>query len=211
MAKRKSKKRRKFDVRDENEFEEIEFTNSDGFTVILGGLAPLDIQAVINSVEQPEKPTYDAELAGGGIETLYHDEESIKGDPEAEKLWAAYEEKQTEAGILVTEKVINTVLLDGVTLPEELPIPMSRWISRQKLKGVEFPKDENGNDDADSVELAFKTAYVVKHSTDATNLLELVMELTGVSKEVLDEAKESFPDQVEPDASDGRGDTTTET
>lgn len=98
--------------------------------------------------EPIDPPTYEAELAGGGTQVFPHDENSVKGNPEAEALWI----KHTEALQRMNAEIATIkshIILGAVKL--ELPADES-WIRRQKRQNIEVPAKPTDETDMDAQE-----------------------------------------------------------
>jgi hypothetical protein len=191
------------------------YTASSGLEVILTGLPPLVPQRIDASIEYPEKPTYEVETASGDIEHYEHDEDSIKGDPEAEEAWAAYEEDLNEAETELTEKLLYSVLLESVEL-KDYEKKFADWKRKQKLLEIDIaepsdPEDEESVRQAEEEnKFYFMQTEVFHDADDIGEVLTIVMSLTGVSVEDLASARDSFPGEVESEPPAGNGDTTGE-
>src|SRR5690606_1149115 len=80
-----------------NEGDASAFTTAGGIVIPLRPIPPMLMQKVYNAVPIPAPPTYEVEIAGGGTQLFQHDEESVQGDPEAERAWREYKEAVAEA------------------------------------------------------------------------------------------------------------------
>lgn len=162
-----------------------EFTNSIGNKFILQGLPPLTMPSLMESISFPNKPTYSITTATGEIETHEHDETTLQ-TPEDYDAWSKYEEDKQKAEQELSNRMLNCILIEGVTLPEG--IDFTRWEKRQKLMGLSIPEDE------EEKLLQYKKNEVIRSADDIRELMRLVMELTGVTQEVVELTKKSFPD-----------------
>lgn len=176
---------------------ELEFER-DGYKIILRGMPPLVPERVASSVEMPEVPTYEVETADGSIEVWEHDETTLT-TPEDHEAWNKYQKKLAEAETLVTERLLRAILLESVEVEVDSDT-LERFRRRQELIGLEPPKDE------EELLLYFKETMVLRTTEDVQDLLDVVLELTGVSRKEIDALKASFPDNVESDTSADAGD-----
>lgn len=176
------------------------FVNSKGFKVVLHGIPPLEVPLLYNSVRQPDIPTYTIETAGGGSETHKHEVDPSKGintlvTDEDKENWARYLDEKQQVDNELADRIATAALIDGIDIDQDaLKAEYPRWEKRMLMKGLKVPED------AEEKELLFKRTFVIASTTDLKNLVSDVMELTGVSQELIDSTKASFPDSVESGA-----------
>jgi hypothetical protein len=164
------------------------FTNSVGETFVLHGLPPLAIPKLAEGIKFPTKPTYTITTATGDIETHEHDATSLSSD-EDKKAWAEYISKDAMADAELSSKMLTYVLVEGIVI-DEIP-NLDRWLKRQKLVGIEVPED------TEERILLYKQTAVIRSTDDIQNIMQTVMNLTGVSEEAIAMARSSFPDIME--------------
>jgi hypothetical protein len=169
-----------------------EFTNSIGITVTLKGVPPLLVPRIQKSIKFPEKPTYTVKLVTGDEQTFEHDEKSLT-TPEDKAAWEKYIEDQKTDEQELSQKTMNAILVEGVSL-DETKLDLVRWKKRQEMIGVPV------SDDVEEMLQHYKETEVVKNNADMRHIMERVMAITGVSKESIEAAKASFPGDVEPEA-----------
>jgi hypothetical protein len=163
------------------------YTLSNGMKVKLNKVSPTLIQKAMNSVEMPDRPTYEASTLSGRVEVHYLDEVSAQDDPKDMGQWRAYREalegKQGEQN----QRVMNAIFLKGTSfdLPKD-----DEWLEDLEIIGIidDIPRRESER----------KLLYL-QTQTDQEDLVELltsIMKLTGVDEEVIQEMEDSFPDPV---------------
>lgn len=173
------------------------FVASSGLEVTLKGLPPLTPNRLNQSIEYPQKPTYEVPTVAGDVEIYEHDETTLHTD-EDRQAWEEYLVAQDAAETLLTEKLLYAVLLECVEL-HDYEEKLSAWKRRQKLMGIDLSEDEDEN------KFYFMQTEVFRDADDIGEILTIVMGLTGVSVEDLAEARNSFPSEVEPESPDRSG------
>lgn len=167
---------------------EATWTTSKGITITLHGVPPLMIPRIAGSVKYPSKPTYTITLPGGATETHEYDTESIKtAPPEDVTAWEQYLTDLDAAGKLRVARMFTAILMEGVEV-DPSPEALVRWKKRQSMIGIEVSDDEE-----EAME-QYKETAVIGTNDDMQYIFKRVMELTGVTQEVLDQASATFPD-----------------
>lgn len=185
--------------KDEDRERSRPYTSSSDLEVILHGLPPLVPQRLDASVAYPDKPTYEVETASGDVEKYEHDKDSLE-TPEDEEAWQQYLDDMAEAETELTEKLLYAILVESVEL-KDYKDHFDRWKKKQKFMKLELSEDEDEN------KFHFMQIEVFRDADDIGEILTIVMGLTGVSVEDLADSRDSFPGEVEPEPSDGSGDT----
>ena len=170
------------------------WTSSGGVVVTLHGIPPLLVPRVVGSVQYPSKPTYTIALPGGATETHQHDEKSIEtGTDEEKAAWSKYEADLRVANGKRTERLLRAVLLEGVDVNID-EAKLRKWKKRQEIMGIEIPED------AEDLMEVYKETVLIGNVNDMAYIFKRVMELTGVTQEVLDETAATFPDRMESES-----------
>jgi len=167
----------------QDEQQEDIFTTSLGVRIPVRPISPTLFNRVMHSVKTPDPPTYEVEIAGGGTQTFAHDEDSIKGDPEAEKVWREYIEATNQAEAERNLRVLRLVILKGTAL--EMPKD-DEWSELQTYLGLAVPEDP--------VEryIHYLETEALGDQDDISGLMAAVGRAMGVSQEEIDQSVESF-------------------
>jgi hypothetical protein len=134
----------------------------------------------------PEKPTYQIQAAGGAVETHEHDESTIKGDPEAEAAWAAWQESERQFQNEVNERKLRTFIVDCM----DFEINPS-WEAKAKAKRLKVPADEWER------KVFFAETEVLGNPQDYMEGMNRAAQLAGVSERDLKTVRDSFRRAVE--------------
>jgi len=123
-------------------------TTSKGKKVTVVGVSHMYFQRVQNSVEFPDKPTYDAETAGGAIEHHPIDQTVVddpSNTPEEKAEYAAklakYNVDYAAAQSIQSERINNFLFANGL----EIDIPLEEleeWIAELEFNGLQLPKSK---------------------------------------------------------------------
>lgn len=178
------------------------YTTTTGRTIMLSGMPPLAVQRIANSVDFPSVPTYTVELASGDTETHDHDETTLD-TPEDHAAWEKYIEEQDAADDKQTEMLLKAILVKGVEVKisdEEL----EEWLEELEVIGLELPKNKKDQ------QLAYLETEIIATTYDAQQIMEIVMELTGVSEEDIEDARDSFRDTMESAEETDNGEASTD-
>lgn len=173
------------------------FVTSKGFKVLLRGIPPLELPLLYNSIERPKPPTYTVEIAGGDTQTFQHEVDEEKGvstlvSDEDKKAWSDYIASRDMVDALLADRITTAALMDGIDISQEaLSNEYPRWEKRMQMKGLQVPEDPSEK------ELLFKRTFVVASASDLKNIVVEVLALSGVSQDLIDSTKASFPDNVE--------------
>lgn len=127
-------------------------------------------------------PTYDEPLMGGGVQTFQHDEKSLQTDADRES-WNIFQENSKKQVLHVNDMMMKFYILTGTVV--ELPTNQ-KWVKRQEFFGIELPTDEN--------ELLYHyiTTELLGDVSDLVDLVNCIMEASGIDKETMEAAKASF-------------------
>lgn len=166
------------------------YTTGDGRKIELRRIDPVFLQSVISSVKMPKKPTYEARTASGRVETHPLDAEAAKDNEEDQKKWDYYQEELARATTLQTEVSLRALFLEGTVRPKKDFVPAD-WQRRMRIIGIDLPKDD------DELWVTYLTFSL--DADDIVAMSTIIMRMTGVSEEIIQEAEGSFRDPVHPD------------
>lgn len=164
------------------------FVNSAGMSFKIQGLPPLMMSELSAGIVRPKKPTYTIVTVSGDVEVHDHDATTLTTD-EDKIAWETYLKDFKASESELSNRMLNCILIEGIDIPDETDF--TRWEKRQKLIGMPV------SEDLDEKILAYKKSTVIRSQSDIEKLMNMVMGLTGVSQEDIEEAKASFPDTVE--------------
>lgn len=167
------------------------FTTSTGIEVRILGLSQLLLDKTRTSVKFPDPPTYELETVAGKKEVHAHNETTLETD-EDKKAWADYQTALAEADRLQKDRLLKLILMKGieVDMPEEEGAD-DDWLAVQAFIGLEVPEDTLGK------RYDYITTEVISNPEDLAEIMQLVMEKSGVPKEALAEARASFRSAME--------------
>jgi len=141
--------------------------------------------ATVN-VAGPEPPTYTAVTAAGVEEVHPHDETTLETD-EDRRAWAEYLEQKRAAEQARQESLIRILFVKGI----EVNIPKNGWVEEQQFFGIDVPKNPL------ELKVHFISTEVLHSLDDMLALMGDIMELSGVSREAIEVASESFLGEME--------------
>lgn len=174
-----------------------EWTSTKGKTVHLTGIDPLIIDVIRASVSWPEEPTYEinTELVKGEVHTLTWDvanEEAAEGDPELAVEYKRQLDEYTRllktANTEFNTKLTKAVFDGGVIFIDETD---DEWADMQEFLGIGASKNKKQRK-YDRV-----VSTVIGCDEDLYDILQIVMEMTGVPRDALAEARDSFRGNAE--------------
>ena len=162
------------------------FTFSDGTEVKLRPVSKFMIDNLKANRHIPSPPSYVVKLAGGGEQTLLHDETTIKnGTPEELVAWREYiEVRDREAGEFANH-FFKLVVFEGVDI-DDAQIESGAWIRRHKFLGLTVPED-----------LTERRYYYImnellKDETDGGELMADILNISNVNVEAVKIIRDSF-------------------
>jgi hypothetical protein len=143
-------------------------------------------------------PTYKVTPVGGGEMLFEHDQESIKGDPEAEKAWNAYIDANRRLQAEIAQER-TTLLLSAVKI--ELPND-DTWLRRQKRRNIVVPERPLNTDDLDAMDEymeQLRSHYIMteilKTVEDSYGLFEKIIQISlagALTEEQISAASATF-------------------
>ncbi len=154
---------------------------STGLMVKVSPIPPMLLQKVMNSVDMPKRPTYEAKVGfGNRTEVWPMDEESAKDSPHGEVRWQYYEEETVAAQSIQNEKVTMAAFLFGT----ECEIPEDGWAVKQEYLGLDVPEDPDMR----------RAHYLATElpAEDIAGLMQAVMGQLQLPEELVADAEASF-------------------
>lgn len=168
----------------------VAFTTSRGVTVRLLKYTPLDDATFEDSVRAdwqaagrplPAKPTYTIVALGDVEEVHEHDPKTIKGNPEAEAAWAAWEKDETEFNQEVYSLRVRSYVIDFMEFDVR-----PEWLAKAKAKRLHVPEDEY------EAKVFWAQVEVWDGMADFFQAITLSAELAGVTGPKLEAVREAF-------------------
>lgn len=140
------------------------------------------LQKVMNSVEMPKRPTYEAKTLSGRVEVWPMDNESATQLDHGESRWSYYQEELSKAQNVLNERVMNVAFLYGT----EVKIPENGWAEMQVMIGMEVPPIEQME--------RRKAHYLATElsAEDVSGLMLALWRVIGTPEDVIAEAQGSF-------------------
>lgn len=148
------------------------YTSATGVTVIFKPLPPTIYNRIEIAYEReqprPTPPTYEVESMGEK-ETFAHTEDSVQGDPTAEKAWKVYQDRLSSWDGEVNKRLHRYAMLNCLVfdMPED-----DGWVRLQEASGMIVP--------ADPIEKRLhyiETVFIGSHQ-DVVNILAIPMQLS---------------------------------
>lgn len=166
---------------------EKDYVTGTGVTLHLTGISQLFIDSMRASVVYPDPPTYEAELPGGEKEIHFHDETTLETDEDHEK-WDAYKREYAKVDMEFRKKFTDAILIKGIDF--EYPDD-SEWIEESEFLGVKVPEEKFPR------KLHYIYNEAIAGPDDLAAIVQEVMELSQLPREVLDQARNSFRGALE--------------
>lgn len=183
------------------------FTTSQGVKIEITQVPPLLIDVVrlqaMEEKEVPPIPTYEVELADGTKLPYEHDKDSIVDPttPDSDrKLWAAYQAAKEAQQKHTSLKMMDLFMLKGTVIDEEV-INNGAWLDLQRYFRIKIP------DDPYDRKIHYLRTELLTTVDDIYGMMSDIVELSGIDKNILQAAKNSFRDNLrqEQDATNGTG------
>lgn len=172
-----------------------EFTTSRGVTVRVSAEPPLMRVGIKGAIENdwkekgwtlPERPTFEIKTAAGNTEVHEHDEITIKGNEEAEAVWAEWQAQTNKFNAEFRESSIRSVVLECVEFE-----PDPQWRAKNKARRVTIPADEFER------KLYYAYTEVFGHQEDYQAVMLISAELAGATEEQIAAIREAFLNPLE--------------
>jgi hypothetical protein len=167
--------------------QKIIYETGRGYKLELQAVSPFELEEIKATVPEVLPPTYEAKIAGGGIQTHYHDADSLKTEEE-HAAWDDYLARKRTADAERTKRVTLAMIEDGIA---NLPQPTEAWEAKRRKRGLEVP------DDPDEKMLKFLESEILGSLQDFMALQTNIMRAGGdVAEETISQIESSFRDLV---------------
>jgi len=163
---------------------DIFHTTRNGYKLKIKSIPPHLMDKASKSIEWPEIPMYETETAGGEIEYHPHDETTLE-TPEDKKAWADYQTALEKAQDDENERMMKVILLKGIDI-ELKGKKFEDWKEEQEYLGIELPTSKP------ALKVHYIETEILGDNEDIIEIMSKVIEASGVSPEVVQDAKESF-------------------
>lgn len=162
------------------------FVTSSGLKIKLKKVSPMLLQKVMNSIEMPKRPTYEAKTISGRVEVWPMDKESAEQMDHGQSRWDYYQEELSRAQNTLNDRVMNVAFLYGT----EVEIPENGWAEMQEMIGIDVPPVEQKE--------RRKAHYLVTelNAEDVSGLMLALWRVIGTPEDVISEAQNSFSSAV---------------
>lgn len=181
----------------DNAYEEVWYTTASGRTVKLRGVSPVLIEKVRVGYGKknppPQRPMYEAQKAGGDVELLPHDENTVE-TPEEKKALLDYEAAKAKYDKAINDRIMGLIAARGVVIPQE-EIDDPEWWVWQEQMGVEMPDKS----DPVAVRRHYLETELIGSPNDLAEILAQVMLISGVDQEVADTLRNLFRGNPQPE------------
>lgn len=166
-----------------------------GIVIRVSASPPLLQPALKSALEQewerigralPTRPTFVIKAAAGNEETHEHDEQTIKGNPEAEAAWKEWQEAKATFESELREQLIRSMVLDCVEFEID-----PRWDAKNKAKKVAVPEDEYER----KIFYAYTTVF--GEAGDYSAVMTISAELAGATEQQIVAVREAFRHPLE--------------
>lgn len=169
------------------------FVLSSGIEVELLPIDYIEINDIVESVQIPEKPTYETRTSRGRVEHHPLDDKVVEQSPEYKEVWQQWKVDYSNALREQSKRSTRAIFLDGTVVPEDWYD--AKWERRMKLIGYKLP------DDPEERWLLYLETGINK--TEAAELVIAIMRLTTLPEEVIQAAEDTFRDSLRADAGSG--------
>ncbi len=173
---------------------------SNGKSVTVQALGPLLMQKINDGLPPlPKPPTYEADTAGGGKETIVHNETTLQTEEE-KAAWAKYQAALANWKAEQSERFLRVFFARGVQIDLD-DTALNRWAREVKYLGVSVPEINPDDPDDPEVLIERRILYVqteiVGSKEDIFTIMKEVMKLTGIDEGAVAEATRLFRGEVE--------------
>jgi len=181
-------KKEKAQEQEQEEREPIFHTTRMGHTIEILPIPPFLMDKINASIKYPEIPTYEAKTAAGEIEIFPHDETTLESD-EDRKAWAAYQSALTAASEAENDIMMRTMMLKGIDVKLSGDA-FENWKDEQEYLGLEIPTNKS------ALKVYYIETEILGNNQDIADIMTKIVEASGVSQEVVANAKEKFRSAV---------------
>lgn len=153
----------------------------------------IQLQKIVESVKEKyklDRPTYTANLAGGGKQVYAYDDASIEDSatPQADKdKWLEYKTQEALMQAEANEKTSAYLFYDGIDCEVD-----TEWVEKQEWLGLELPKSKF------DLKVRYITTELLKTPEDIRGAILEIMKLSvkGVDQSAVKAAEGTFPDSI---------------
>jgi hypothetical protein len=172
------------------------YTTTTGIKILLKAIPLKLVDASNDKVKDPPIPTYKMEIYGGGEQEDTLTEDVVIGfeasDPDNGKkyreIYNSYMEALAQASDEREKKLTKIILLRGV----EFEIPNEEgWLEEMEFMGIEVPESKLKR------RFFYLDHEIMSNPRDMAAIFDGVMRISGVPKEALADAMNSFRDILE--------------
>lgn len=160
------------------------WVSSTGKKIILTGVNPLLLEKIAGGVTIPVRPQYAVETAFGTTEWHDHDESTLE-TPEERQAWNVYVKERDAADSTLVQRFTRVLFTKGISLEVDEE-EMAEWEEEQKFFGIPIPEGKHER------RMHYIETAVISNEQDIVEMFDVIMRLTGIDDEILDEARRSF-------------------
>lgn len=164
-----------------------------GLKIKLRRIQPLIINKVMESVELPERPTYETRTISGRIEKHPMDSASAKQTPGGEEVWKTYLDETERALVKQNTRSLTAIFVMGT----DFEVPNDGWEEFQVALGIDVPDNKD-------LRRAHFLLTQIEDADEITDITSKIMRLTGVNETIISQAEGAFRDSIHnpPNGSD---------
>lgn len=166
----------------------VKFTTSNGHVITVKSVPPFLLDNILQSVQYPEVPTYEAETASGEKEIHPHDETTLETEKDRQ-MWEQYKIDLEAAQTRENELMMNTMFLKGLDIDLNTQA-FEDWKEEQEFLGQELPTNKA------ALKVRYISTEILSSLDDLSKIMGLIMEQSGVSEEVVAQALSSFQSAI---------------
>jgi len=108
----------------------LEYTTTTGKKLKLRAVHPSMINRLTSGIKWPEKPYYTREIAGGEVERIYHDENSLE-TPDEHAAWDAYLQEMSDAEDDYLRRKVKLFIRHGVETDTPEGVDLVQYVEEQ--------------------------------------------------------------------------------
>lgn len=166
------------------------YENKRGDTIGIAPISPYTLDDIRKSVVIPDQPTYEinTELVEHEVHLMDETTLEVPGDEvetlRRKQVWADYQSKKFIAEQVLSNKLLEAIILDSVHLNENEP--NEQWIARKKRFVLDVPTDP------DDLKIYYVLRAIVRTPTEVNDLLQAVLRISEIDERVLQQAEDAF-------------------
>lgn len=161
--------------------------------VKLRPISYIEINEIVESVDIPEKPTYETRTSSGRVERFPLDDKVVEQSPEYEEEWKQWKLDYSNALREQSKRSTRAMFLDGTIVPDDWYD--AKWERRMRLISYKLPTDP------EELWLLYLETGITKEV--AGELVIAIMSLTTLPEEVIEAATQTFRDSLRADIGSG--------